>query len=110
MTDSRGFEIDRTQSGRIRVNAVSVANLVALFGLFGLAIGAWSGVTSSVAILTIRSETTERSQLNVNAELRELRMLASGVDKRLAVTEAALTTAVTVINRMETKLNAAAAR
>src|SRR5262245_1785756 len=67
------FELDRGQTGKIRVNVISVANLLALIALIGTAVATWNGLTNRVEILSVRVDaatgaaTTLRSDLNTVA-------------------------------------------
>src|SRR6185369_16352112 len=60
------FEVDRGSGGKIKINVVSVANLVALIGLIGTAIATWNGLTNKVDILSIRVD----SATQLAAQLR----------------------------------------
>src|SRR6185369_3932711 len=60
------FEVDRGSGGKIRINVVSVANLIALIGLIGTAVATWNGLTNKVDILSIKVE----SATQLAAQLR----------------------------------------
>ena len=107
MTD--GFEVDKGPSGRVKLNVVSVANLVALLGLLGTAVASWTGINSRVDTINIRVQAAAdsvaqiRADLNTSmlardAEQRELRGKVELIGNRMTAVE-------TILQRVETKLN-----
>ena len=56
-----GFEIDRGVGGRVKINVVSVANLIALIGLIGVAVSTWTALSSRVDTMGVRVEVASTS-------------------------------------------------
>lgn len=102
------FEIDRGATGKIKVNVISIANLLALFGLIGTAVATWNGLTNKVDILSVRVDsatqaaTTLRSDLNAVALNRD--QWAREQNTKLELIGNRLTAVETVLQRMERKL------
>lgn len=105
---TEGFEVDRGASGRVRINVVSVANLLALIALIATAIATWNELASKVEILSVRVEGATstagqlRSELNTSVIARDvanrdLSLKVENIGNRLSVVE-------TVLNRVERKL------
>jgi len=110
MTNVDGpFEVDRGVGGKIKVNVVSVANLIALIGLIGTAFATWNGLTNKVDILSLRVETATaaasqiRTDLNAtvisrDASNRDLTSKVELIGNRLTAVE-------TVLQRLERQLD-----
>lgn len=102
------FEVDRGSGGKIRINVVSVANLIALIGLIGTAVATWNGLTNKVDILSIRVETAAQLAASLRSDLntqvlardgisRDLTSKVEGIGNRLTAVE-------TVLQRVERQL------
>lgn len=103
MTD--GFEVDRGQSGKIKINVISVANLIAMLTLLGTALATWNGLTSKVDIISARLDFATQSAAQIRADLnttilaretaaRELTGKVETIGNRLTAVE-------TVLQRIE---------
>lgn len=104
----RDFEIDKTDSGKIRVNVISVANLLALIALLATAFATWNGLTSKVDMMGVRVDNATaaiglvRTELNTSlltrdADNRDIRNRVDTIGNRLTAVE-------TVIQRVERRL------
>ena len=104
-----GFEIDRGQNGRVKINVVSVANLIALLGLIGVAVSTWTALSSRVDTMAVRLELSTSAisdlrqglaaqQLSRDTSTQNLATNISDLKTRLAVVE-------NVLNRLDKKLN-----
>ena len=102
------FEIDRGMSGKIRVNVISIANLLALIALIGTAVATWNGLTNKVDILSIRVESATqganilRSDLNAVALSRD--QATREQNQKLELITNRLTAVEVVLQRMESRL------
>lgn len=108
MVGSDGFELDKTESGRMRVNVISVANLLALIALIATAFATWNGLTSKVDMMAVRvdgvtsaiSQTRQdlnTSMLSRDADTRDMRSRIDTIGNRMTAVE-------TVIQRVERRL------
>lgn len=99
-----GMEIDRTQSGKIKINVVSLANLAVIVGLLITAISTWNGLVGRVDNAIYRVEALSKDLVNIRTDMnvglstrdsdaRELRARMETVNIRLTVVESQLTTA-----------------
>ena len=104
-----GFEIDKTDTGRVKINVVSVANLIALLVLIGTAVSTWTALSSRVDTMGVRLELSTsaisdlRQSLSTQQASRDttnqtLQTSISDLKTRLAVVE-------NVLNRLDKKLN-----
>src|SRR5262245_24887552 len=99
------FEIDRGTTGKIRVNVISVANLLALFALLGTAVATWNALTSKVDILGVRVEAASgaasalRSDLNAVSLARD--QATREQNQKLETIGNRLTTVETILQRLE---------
>lgn len=92
-----GFEFDKTNSGKVKINVISVANLVALLGLLGIAAGTWNTLTSRVDVLSTKVDFFQQAILERNNMTRELSSKVEVMGNRLTAME-------TVLQRVERKL------
>lgn len=69
MPESKGFALDRDVEGRIRVNPISVGNLVALLALLGVAVGSYTSIMSTVALMTERIETLREERIRIERRI-----------------------------------------
>ena len=105
---SDSFEIDRGMTGKIRVNVISIANLLALIALIGTAVATWNGLTNKVDILSIRVENATtganilRSDLNAVALSRD--QASREQNQKLEQIGNRLTAVETVLQRLENRL------
>lgn len=109
-------EIDRTETGAVKINAVSLANLIALLVMLGglfVTYGAW---VSRIDIMGTRVEavTSELASMRADmraslqardADIRELRGKSEGIANRLSVVETVGATTAKAIERIELKLD-----
>lgn len=102
------FELDRGLTGKIRVNVVSIANLLALIALIGTAIATWNGLTNKVDILGVRVEAATTSagllRSDLNAVVLSRDQFQREQSNKLEVIGNRLTAVETVLQRMERKL------
>ncbi len=109
MVMSDSFELDRTAGGRMKINIISAANLIALLALLGTAFATWNGLSNQVVIMGVRVDTIKaevqqtRGDLNSSlagrdGDTRDLRNKVDQIGTRLSVVE-------TVMNRMENKID-----
>jgi chromosome segregation ATPase len=114
--DEMSIELDRTASGGLRANVVSIANLIALIALLGTAFTSFSAFRSQVDTMQIRVEaaskeiSTIRSDLQSNlaqrdADLRELRSKTENIANRMSIIETKANSMVTTIERVEQKID-----
>lgn len=96
-----GIELDRTPSGKIKVNVVSVANLAAIVGLLITAIGTWNGLVSRVDNAIFRVDVLSKDVVQIRTDMqaslgardgdfRELRAKVETSNTRLTVLESQL--------------------
>lgn len=104
-----GFEIDRGVGGRVKINVVSVANLIALIGLIGVAVSTWTALSSRVDTMGVRVEVASTSindlkqsltaqAVSRDTSVQNLQISMGDLKTRLAVVES-------VLNRLDKKLN-----
>lgn len=109
MTD---FEVDRTPAGKVKVNVVSVANLVALVGLLFTAIGTWNGLVGRVDNAIFRVDIVSKEIVQIrqdmhnnlgarDSDFRELRAKVETVNTRLSVVESQLSTAAKALHQVD---------
>lgn len=112
------IELDRTQTGAVKINAVSLTNLIALLVMLGglfVTYGAWvsridimgsrvEAVTSEISSIRsdIRASLSQR-----DADIRELRTKTEGVSNRLSVVETVGASTAKAIERIELKIDKA---
>lgn len=108
MGGSDSFELDRGMTGKIRVNVISIANLLALLGLIGTAIATWNGLTNKVDILSIRVDQASNSASLLRSDLNAVSLARDSAtreqDRKLEIIGNRLTAVETVLQRMERKL------
>jgi hypothetical protein len=106
---TEGFEVDRGAEGRIKINVISVANLIALIALLGTAIATWNGLTSKVDILNIRVDTAGQSitqiKNDLNTSLLSRDASARDLNNKVEVLGNRLTAVEVVLQRVERKLD-----
>lgn len=106
-----GFELDRTTSGKIKVNVVSVANLVAIVGLLFTAINSWYGLVGRVDGAILRVDVVSRELVQIRQDMasnlgardgdfREMRSKVETVNTRLTVVESQLKAIGENINKL----------
>lgn len=105
---TEGFEIDRTATGKVRVNVVSLANLLALVGLIGTAMATWNSLTSKVDMMSVRVDSAMAAAAQLRSDMgsvalsreagqRDLTSKVELIGNRLVAVE-------TVLQRLERKL------
>jgi len=110
------IELDRTPSGGLRANVVSIANLIALVALLLTAFTSFSSFRSQVDGMGIRVDvvskeiSTIRSDLQASlskrdADLRELRDKTEGVSNRMSILETKMNATSTTVDRVEQKID-----
>ena len=109
MTNVDGpFEVDRGVGGKIKVNVVSVANLVALIGLIGTAFATWNGLTNKVDILSLRVENATQAATQIRSELSATVISRDGqacdLTSKVELIGNRLTAVETVLQRLERQL------
>ena len=106
---SEGFEVDRGDSGRIKVNVISVANLLALIALLGTAVATWNALTSKVDILSIRVDSAASSVTQIKNDLNATVLQRDGVSRdlnnKVEIIGNRLTAVEVVLQRLERKLD-----
>jgi hypothetical protein len=106
---TEGFEVDRGAEGRIKINVISVANLIALIALLGTAIATWNGLTSKVDILNIRVDTAGNAitqiKNDLNTSLLSRDASARDLNNKVEVLGNRLTAVEVVLQRVERKLD-----
>jgi len=109
MTSSEGpFEVDRGLGGKIRINVVSVANLIALIGLIGTAVATWNGLTNKVDILSIKVESATQLAAQLRGDMTATIIARDGATREVSAKVEnignRLTAVETVLQRMERQL------
>lgn len=103
------FEMDRGPSGKLRVNAVSIANLIALVALIATAIGTWNGLTSKVDIINVRLDAATQSMTQLKADMSSTLIAresaARDLSSKVETIANRLTAVETILKRVENKVD-----
>lgn len=112
MTD--GFEVDRGQTGKIKVNVISVANLIAMLTLLLTAVATWNALTSKVDILAIRVDAAVQAASQIRSDQNTSMLARDAVSRELngkvEIIGNRLTAVETVLQRVERKLDIPSAK
>lgn len=105
---SDGFELDRGLSGKIRVNVISIANLLALIALITTAVATWNGLTNKVDILSVRVDGAAGAASLLRSELSAVAIGRDQVvreqNTKLETIGNRLTAVETILQRLERKI------
>lgn len=113
--NDNAFELDRTSSGKVKINIISVANLIAIVGLLITAISTWNGLVGRVDAMGFRVEIVSKEFMQIRADmqqslvlrdsdLRELRTKVEAINNRLSVVETQLNVAAVALQKVDQKL------
>jgi len=95
--DAGSFEVDRTDSGKVRINVVSLANLVALIGLIGTAIATWNGLTTRVDSLGLRVEMAGATVSQIKSDMNSALVVRDADNREIRVKVELLTNRITAV-------------
>lgn len=95
--DTSNFEVDRTDSGKVRINVVSLANLVALIGLIGTAIATWNGLTTRVDSLGLRVEMAGATVAQIKSDMNSALVVRDADNREIRVKVELLTNRITAV-------------
>lgn len=105
---SENFELDRAASGRVKVNVISIANLMTLIALLGVAGGTWSTLASRVDVIAAKVDLFQTSMISTRSDLQAALItrenVARELDSKIAIIGNRLTAVETILQRVERNL------
>lgn len=102
---SKGFALDRTPEGYIKINPVSVGNLVALITLVSVAVGTYTSMVNSIALLNERITTAQAERARVEQAIKANQDKTDTLNEKFSLIQQRLGIIETITQRLDRKID-----